>query len=36
VWAGVLPLRLVAGEPEPAPDVPPGVPVPPSVAGRLR
>jgi hypothetical protein len=31
VWAGVLPLRLAAGEPEPAPDVPPGVPVPRSV-----
>ena len=37
VWAGVLPLRLVAGDPQPAPDVPAGVPVPESVrraAGR--
>lgn len=25
VWAGVLPLRTVAGEPEPAPDLPAGV-----------
>lgn len=31
VWAGVLPLRLTAGEPQPAPDVPAGVPVPQSV-----
>ena len=31
VWAGVLPLRLTAGEPQPAPDVPAGVPVPESV-----
>lgn len=38
VWAGALPLHTVAGRPEPAPDVPSGVPVPPSVhaaaAGR--
>ena len=32
VWAGELPLRTVAGEPVPAPDVPPGLPV----AGSLR
>lgn len=31
VWAGVLPLRLTAGEPQPAPDVPAGAPVPQSV-----
>jgi uncharacterized protein len=31
VWAGVVPLSVVAGEPVPAPDVPPGVAVPPSV-----
>jgi nitroimidazol reductase NimA-like FMN-containing flavoprotein (pyridoxamine 5'-phosphate oxidase superfamily) len=28
VWAGVLPLKLVAGEPEAAPDLKPGVPTP--------
>jgi uncharacterized protein len=27
-WAGVLPLRQVWGEPEPAPDLPAGIPVP--------
>ena len=27
-WAGVVPLRLAAGDPQPAPDVPPGVEVP--------
>lgn len=31
VWAGVVPLATVAGEPVPSPDVPPGVVVPPSV-----
>lgn len=31
IWAGVLPLRTVAGEPEPAPDLPDGVEVPESV-----
>lgn len=31
VWAGVLPLGLVAGEPVAAPDVPPSVPAPESV-----
>ncbi len=35
VWAGVLPLRLVPGDPEPAPDLPTGVEVSPSV-GRWR
>ncbi len=25
VWAGVIPLRTVAGEPEPSPDLPPGL-----------
>lgn len=28
VWAGVLPLRLVAGEPETSPDLKPGIPTP--------
>ncbi len=31
VWAGVVPLRMVAGEPEPSADVPGDVPVPASV-----
>jgi hypothetical protein len=31
VWAGELPLRLVACEPVPAPDVPDDLPVPPSI-----
>jgi hypothetical protein len=31
VWAGVLPLGTVAGDPEPDPDVPAGVPVPASL-----
>jgi uncharacterized protein len=31
VWAGLLPLSVVAGEPAPGPDVPPGVEVPRSV-----
>ena len=35
VWAGVVPLAVVAGEPVPAPDVPPDVAVPDSV-GRVR
>jgi nitroimidazol reductase NimA-like FMN-containing flavoprotein (pyridoxamine 5'-phosphate oxidase superfamily) len=28
VWAGVLPIRLTVGAPEPAPDLAPGLPVP--------
>ncbi|MBL9053337.1 MAG: pyridoxamine 5'-phosphate oxidase family protein [Tabrizicola sp.] len=28
VWAGVLPIRLTVGAPEPAPDLAPGIPVP--------
>ena len=32
-WAGVVPLRTVAGEPVPEPWLPPGTPVPPSVEG---
>lgn len=28
VWAGVIPIRLTVGEPESAPDLPPGIPVP--------
>lgn len=35
VWAGVVPLRTAAGAPVAAPDVPPGVPVPPSVTRYL-
>jgi nitroimidazol reductase NimA-like FMN-containing flavoprotein (pyridoxamine 5'-phosphate oxidase superfamily) len=31
IWAGVLPLATVAGEPEPDPDVPAGVPLPASL-----
>jgi len=31
IWAGVIPIASVAGEPIPAPDLEPGVPVPPSV-----
>ena len=34
VWAGVLPLRTVFGEPEPCPLLPPGIPVPARVRGR--
>ena len=36
VWAGVLPLRLVPGEPEPAPDLRPGIHVPGYVADYRR
>jgi nitroimidazol reductase NimA-like FMN-containing flavoprotein (pyridoxamine 5'-phosphate oxidase superfamily) len=35
-WAGVLPLRLVPGDPIPADDLRPGIPVPPSVADYHR
>ncbi|OOC53553.1 MULTISPECIES: pyridoxamine 5'-phosphate oxidase family protein [Nocardiopsis] len=35
VWAGVLPVRQVFGEPEPAPDLAPGVEVPDHVARRV-
>ncbi|MDP5181433.1 pyridoxamine 5'-phosphate oxidase family protein [Blastococcus sp. BMG 814] len=34
VWAGVLPVRAVLGEPEPCPLLPPGAAVPPRVAAR--
>ncbi|WP_203985942.1 pyridoxamine 5'-phosphate oxidase family protein [Sphaerisporangium rufum] len=34
VWAGVLPLRVGWGDPQPDPAVPPGVPVPSHVAWR--
>jgi uncharacterized protein len=34
VWAGVLPLRTVAGEPEPCPLLPEGTPVPDRVLSR--
>lgn len=36
VWAGVLPLHLAAGDPEPAPDLLPGVEMPASVRGWRR
>jgi nitroimidazol reductase NimA-like FMN-containing flavoprotein (pyridoxamine 5'-phosphate oxidase superfamily) len=32
IWAGVIPLRTIAGAPQPAPDLEPGVEPPPSVA----
>ena len=35
VWAGVVPLRLVAGEPEPDPGLPPGTEVPGYLDGWL-
>lgn len=35
-WAGVVPLRQRAGAPEPAPDLAPGIPVPPSVRRLAR
>jgi nitroimidazol reductase NimA-like FMN-containing flavoprotein (pyridoxamine 5'-phosphate oxidase superfamily) len=35
-WAGVLPLRTVAGAPEPAPDLAPGIDVPEHVSGWGR
>ena len=31
IWAGIIPLRIVAGAPQPAPDLEPGVEPPPSV-----
>jgi len=34
VWAGVLPLRLGAGDPEPDDGVPPGTPLPRTIASR--
>ncbi|MGY1721696.1 pyridoxamine 5'-phosphate oxidase family protein [Blastococcus sp. SYSU DS0533] len=34
VWAGVLPVRTVLGEPDPCPLLPPGTAVPQRVAGR--
>jgi nitroimidazol reductase NimA-like FMN-containing flavoprotein (pyridoxamine 5'-phosphate oxidase superfamily) len=36
VWAGVVPLQHTWGEPEPAPDLAPGIEVPPAVAGWPR
>jgi nitroimidazol reductase NimA-like FMN-containing flavoprotein (pyridoxamine 5'-phosphate oxidase superfamily) len=35
VWAGHVPIRLVAGEPVPCPHLRPGIPVPPGLADRL-
>jgi len=36
VWAGHVPLRLVAGEPVPCPHLRPGIPVPSEIAGYAR
>ncbi len=36
IWAGVVPMRTVFGPPEDSPDLPDGVPVPPSVDGLLE
>ena len=36
VWAGVVPLRLAAGDPEPAPDLAPGTVLPESVRQIIR
>lgn len=36
VWAGHVPLRLVAGEPVPCPHLRPGIPVPPEIARYRR
>jgi uncharacterized protein len=36
VWAGHVPLRLVADAPVPCPHVPPGIPVPPEIAAYRR
>jgi uncharacterized protein len=36
VWAGVLPVWLVAGDPVAAPDTPPTLPVPPSLMAARR
>lgn len=36
IWAGVLPLETVAGEPVPAPDLPEGIELAPSVEGWRR
>jgi nitroimidazol reductase NimA-like FMN-containing flavoprotein (pyridoxamine 5'-phosphate oxidase superfamily) len=36
VWAGHVPLRLVAGEPVPCPHLRPGIPVPAEIAGYAR
>lgn len=36
VWAGLLPLRMVPGDPEPSPDLRPGLPVPASVRNYRR
>ncbi|MFV2000400.1 MAG: pyridoxamine 5'-phosphate oxidase family protein [Acidimicrobiia bacterium] len=36
IWAGVIPLSVTAGAAEPAPDLDPGIEVPPSVRRRSR
>ena len=36
VWAGHVPLELVAGEPVPCPHLRPGIPVPAEVASYIR
>lgn len=35
-WAGVVPLRTVVADPEPADDLRPGIPLPPSIRGYRR
>jgi len=36
IWAGVIPLSVKAGTPEPAPDLDPEIDIPPSVTSRMR
>ena len=36
IWAGVLPLVTSAGDPDPSPDLGPGIDIPPSVSGYHR
>ncbi|MGZ5212787.1 MAG: pyridoxamine 5'-phosphate oxidase family protein, partial [Actinomycetota bacterium] len=36
VWAGVIPIRTVADEPEPAPDLTPGIDPPPYATAYRR
>ncbi len=36
IWAGVLPFQTKTGEPDPSPDLAPGIDVPPSVSGYHR
>jgi nitroimidazol reductase NimA-like FMN-containing flavoprotein (pyridoxamine 5'-phosphate oxidase superfamily) len=36
IWAGVLPFHTETGDPDPSPDIKPGIDVPPSVSGYRR